>query len=263
MISAPTVTVALPIYNSAHHLEQTLRCILDQSLRDFEVIAVLDGCTDKSEAILEQLKDERFQVIRKPVNEGHVRGLMDIHRAARGEFVARFDSDDLDEPERLAKQIEFMRAHPDVDVVGTQFDYIDGAGNLLRESRRFPLTHERIKRDMQRYSAIGGPTCFYRRERILALGGYSGEYNHIEDLALWLTCLAAGYTLANLPDVLVHYRVYDAQASQRNREKQLPQLRAAYDHFGPLIWGKQARPYGAREPRVERWRRKLADLLER
>jgi glycosyltransferase involved in cell wall biosynthesis len=225
------------------------------------VVAVLDGCTDDSEQILRRLADSRFVIVCKERNEGHVRALNTIHAHAQSEFIARFDADDLYHRERLARQVEFLRVHPEIDVLGTRFDYVNAEGSVSASAKPFPLLHSHIKRDFQRYTAIGGPTCIYRRARISSLGDYSEEFNHVEDLALWLACLAAGYKFANLPEVLVHYRVHDAQASQRNYQRQLPQLRAVYERYGRRIWGGRARPWGSREPRFQRLIRRTLDLV--
>jgi hypothetical protein len=99
----------------------------------------------------------------------------------------------------------------------------------------------------------------YRLDRILAVGGYREEFNYIEDVSLWLACLARGYCFANLPDVLVHYRVHTAQSSTCNRERMLVERKKAYDIYGPKIWGKRARPLESREPKLARLRRKIED----
>ena len=255
----PLVTVALPVYNGGRFLAQTLRSVLAQSLRDFELLIVLDGCTDDSAGIVDQLRDERFVVIHKPQNEGLVRALNLVHERASAPLIARVDQDDVDEPQRLARQVEFLKAHPEVDVLGTRFDYIDEEGNPAGRPRGFPLSHYRIRRDFQRYTPIGGPTCMYRLDRILDAGGYREEFNYIEDVSLWLACLARGYRFANLPEILVHYRVHDSQSSTSNRERMLPERRRAYEMYGPRIWGKRARPLESKEPKLARLRRKIED----
>jgi glycosyltransferase involved in cell wall biosynthesis len=260
-MNQPAITIALPIYNSSRYLAQCLRCILTQTFREFEVIVVLDGCTDDSESILEFHKDSRFVIVRKEVNEGLVRALNEIHLRAAGKYVARFDQDDLYHPERLERQVQYLESHREVDVLGTRFDYIDAGGNYLGKAKAFPLDHRRIKRDFQRYTAIGGPTCMYRLDRIKAVGDYDERFYYLEDVSLWFACLAAGYRFANLPDVLVHYRVHETQTSRMYGEKQLPQLRDAYALYGPRIWGNRARPFEAKEPRLQRLIRKVEDLV--
>jgi glycosyltransferase involved in cell wall biosynthesis len=258
-MSDPLVTVALPVYNGGRFLEQTIRSVLAQSLRDFELMIVLDGCADDSAEIVERLRDERFVTVHKPQNEGLARALNTIHQRASAPLIARVDQDDLDEPTRLERQVKFLKAHPEVDVLGTRFDYIDERGQLAGAPKPFPLGHYRIRRDFQRYTPIGGPTCMYRLARILAAGGYREEFNYIEDVSLWLACLARGYRFANLPDVLVHYRMHEAQSSTVNRERMLSERKRAYEIHGPQIWGKRARPLEAKEPKLSRLRRKIED----
>lgn len=256
----PLVSIALPVYNCGKYLAQTLDCILAQTFSDFEVIVVLDGCTDESEEILRGKADERFRIIRFDQNEGLVAVANRILREAKAGLVARFDADDLYEMTRLEKQVAYFKAFPETDILGARFDYIDGEGNQISAAKLFPADHKRIKRDFLRYSAIGHPVVTYRREKILAAGGYNQELNAVEDLALWLKCLSLGYRFANLPEVLMHYRQHNTQSSHSNAPRQPEQLKAVYDRYGPSIWGQQYRPWGSKEPRLQKLRRKVADI---
>lgn len=260
-MSTPRVTVAIPVFNGERFLEATLCSVVAQTLREFEVVLVLDGCTDRSVDIVHRMKDSRFIIIEKPKNEGLVRALNTIHERASAPLIARVDQDDVDEPDRLERQVRFLDAHPEVDILGTRFDYIDENGRPAGQPKPFPQNHYRIKRDFQRYTAIGGPTCMYRLEKILAAGGYCEEFNYIEDVSLWLACLAHGYRFANLPQILVHYRVHEEQSSTCNHHRMLPERMQAYERWGAQIWGKRARPLEAREPRLEKWRRKIEDIF--
>ncbi|RPH92896.1 glycosyltransferase [candidate division KSB1 bacterium] len=260
-MNKPHVTVALPIYNGETFLADCLRSVLSQTLKEFEVIVVLDGCTDHSAQIVNDLKDSRFVVIQKDHNEGLFRALNLIHERASAPLIARVDQDDVDHPERLDRQLDYMIRHPETDVLGTRFDYINERGESARAAKPFPLSHYRIKRDFQRYTPIGGPTSMYRLDRIIAAGSYREDYCCIEDVSLWLACLARGYRFANLPQVLVHYRVHATQTSTLQEERMLPQRKQAYAEFGPKIWGKAARPLEVKESKLQRMRRKVEDFF--
>ena len=113
----PRVTVLLPTYQSERYLSDAVDSVLTQSFSDFELLVVDDGSTDRTLDILRGCADPRIRVV-----QGRRRGLADALNLgiddARGEYVARFDADDLMVPNRLARQVEFLDENPGVAVCG-------------------------------------------------------------------------------------------------------------------------------------------------
>jgi glycosyltransferase involved in cell wall biosynthesis len=116
----PTVSVLLTVYNNVADLPRALQGLRQQSLSDFEVIAVDDGSTDGSGELLERTasEDGRFRVIRQ-ANTGLVGALQRAVHEARGRLFARQDADDLSGPERLARQVAYLDARPSLTGCGT------------------------------------------------------------------------------------------------------------------------------------------------
>jgi alpha-1,6-rhamnosyltransferase len=239
-MASPLVTLVLPIYNMERFLRESLLSIREQTFPNFEVISILDGCTDRSEEILNELKDERFIVFKKERNEGVGAATNLGLQKARGEFFGRMDADDVMDSERVRKEVEFLRAHPEIDIVGTWFDYIDDSGRTTKAAFPFPTVHEEIKDGFRVRNSIGGPTALYRTERIRALGGFASDISFAEDLTIMLKCLAAGYRFANLPEVLYHYRQHAVQLNRVRKHETLRNTDLAYQKYGPAIWGKDA-----------------------
>ena len=104
----------MPVFNGAAHLELTVRSLLRQSLADFELIAVDDGSTDESWAILEAFaeRDARVQPHRLARNAGHAVASNTAIERSRGQFIARLDQDDLFLSDRLKVAVETMEASP-------------------------------------------------------------------------------------------------------------------------------------------------------
>jgi glycosyltransferase involved in cell wall biosynthesis len=253
----PVVTICLPIYNAERFLAEAISSLRAQTFGDFEVIAILDGCTDHSEEILLDSKDERFAVVKFEQNRGVVAASNLAIERARGVYGGRMDADDISEPTRLEKQVAFLNEHPDVDVVGTWFDYIGERGKRIRPAFSFPATHEELVESFRIRNSIGGCAVMFRNERIRALGGYPEGLPQTEDLALWLRCLASGYRLANIPEVLVHYRQHVTQASHARRVEMYRLTNLAYKTYGPLIWGDRAPQWELGAPLWKRALRKI------
>lgn len=201
------ISVLLPVYNAERYLPECVDSVLGQTFTDFEVIAVNDGSTDHSLAILEAyaVQDARLKVISRP-NTGIVGALNDGLAASRGEFVARMDADDYAYPYRFEKQLDFLRSHSDCVACGTAVHFTDPQGRPVKPCPR-PLTHDSIVSSL--LDGDGGalihPSIMFRRDAVVSLGAYRECAQWIEDLDLYLRLSECGQ-LANLPDYLLNYR---------------------------------------------------------
>ena len=203
------VSVVMPVYNAERYLAEAVESVLAQTFKNFELIVVDDGSTDRSPFILEDFraKDSRVRIITRP-NTGIVGALNDGLAAASGEFIARADADDVSLPERFERQLAFLQQHPDYAVVGTRVLCVDPDGAPLRELFDI-VSHEEIDRRHfeDSTSSLAHPSVMMRADVVRSLGGYRKEFELAEDLDLWLRT-AEHNRLANLREVLVHYRVH-------------------------------------------------------
>ena len=126
----PRVTMLMPVYNAARYVEETVASIQAQTFTDWELLAIDDGSTDDSAALLERLAatDRRIRLLRNPGNQGLIRTRNRGLDEASGEYVGWTDADDLSAPARLAKQVDFLDRHPDFGMVGSWVEEIDSEG---------------------------------------------------------------------------------------------------------------------------------------
>ena len=122
----------MPVYDGMPYLPLALDSILRQTFRDFEFIVIDDGSTDATADILAvcAARDPRLRVLTLPQSRGIVAALNSGLGAARGEFIARMDADDIALPERLEQQVGFLDAHPDHVLVGSSSSFIDSVGKV-------------------------------------------------------------------------------------------------------------------------------------
>lgn len=203
----PPLSVLTPVYNNEPFMRRAIDSILEQTFADFEYILVNDGSTDDSQSILEEYakKDPRIRVICQE-NRGYIEALNAGMDMAQGELIARMDADDIAMPDRFAKQTAYLRDHPECVAVGGRVLLIDEEGLPLREMCQ-ERTHDEI--DAAHLAGKGGtivhPAMMARRNAIIAAGGYRKEFPWAEDLDLFLRLAEVGQ-VANLPDVVLHYR---------------------------------------------------------
>lgn len=211
------VSVIMPIWRAdPRALEAALASVLAQTHERFELLVLEDASDRPAEPILARFDDPRIvhDVARTKTSMAAARnrGLA----RAQHELVAICDGDDVCHPERLARQVEFLCAHPDVSVVGTALRVIDEDG-APRGGRRYPALHDAIVAAMPRINPIAHPSVMFRRSAVLDAGAYDESDERIcEDYELWSRLASRGVRFANLSEPLLDYRLH-AGASKRTR----------------------------------------------
>ena len=220
----------MPVYNARAYVAQAIDSILAQTFTDFEFLILDDGSTDGSLKILKRYaqRDSRIHLVSRE-NRGIVASLNALIAMAQGEFLARMDADDIALPERLALQIAWLREHPEVVCVGGQYIGVDRWGYDLGVRSSEPTDdHSLQDRLLHGFTAICHPTAMMRRSTVQAVGGYDENCKVTEDLDLWLRLGEQGQ-LANLPQVLLHYRVHPNSANSKTFEEGLAAARRIAD----------------------------------
>jgi hypothetical protein len=220
--TAPSISVAMSVYNGERFLADAIESVLEQTYGDFEFLILDDGSSDASRAIARHYaaRDSRIRLIARE-NRGLVASLNELLDAARAPLVARMDADDICLPERFARQIAFLEAHPDVGVLGTWTEDIDehGAAYTL-EAPDHPSTHTGFLAAIDAGAPLlCHPAAMFRRDLVRSVGGYHSAFRHCEDLDLWLR-LASVTEIVSLPERLLRYRHYGQQVSSRHATEQ-------------------------------------------
>ena len=213
-MTPPRVSVVLCVYNQAAYVAEAIASILGQTLTDLELIVVDDGSTDSSPEVVRGFTDPRVRYVRNERNLGHAGSLNRGVALARGRYLAIMDSDDISLPERLARQVDFLDAHPDVAMCGS---WVETFGARM-ELRRFPTEPAVLAASLLLSCPFSMPTVMLRREAMLPEGfdprGLAFDY------AYWVE-VANRAPVANLPEVLLKYRLHAGQVTVTRRAAQL------------------------------------------
>ncbi len=211
------VSVITPAYNSAQYIEQTLKSVQTQTYQQWELLVVIDkGTTDATPDIVSHWsqKEARIHLIKVPPEKG--RGLALSRNfalsLAQGRFVAFLDSDDWWLPEKLEKQLTWMRNNQYV-FTGTSYRRVSNQG--LKTGRKIPVPFQINYTQLLKQNSIACLTVMLDRHHV---GSISFLETKHEDFILWLQILKQGVTFYGLPDDLARYRILPQSRSANKWE---------------------------------------------
>jgi glycosyltransferase involved in cell wall biosynthesis len=209
------VSVLLPAFNAERFVAAAVRSVLAQTHRDFELIAIDDGSTDRTGEILEMLagEDPRVRVISHP-NYGMGRSLNEALEVAKHDWVARMDADDLMMPNRLERQLAFLAENRGLVVASSLVHYIDEDGNDIGRNTS-PFTDAANVREAVADNRVVGfhhPAVMMRKQVIRDVGGYRPAFWPADDADLWNRVLERHAGVLVQPEYLMKYRIHGASA---------------------------------------------------
>lgn len=219
--SPPAVSILMPVRNEERYLPAALASLTRQTLRDWELIAVDDGSTDATPAILAAAAatDPRSRVL-STGGQGLVPALNRGLAACRAPLIARMDGDDVSHPYRLAEQAAFLADNRDIGLVACSFRHFPrhavGSGmTAYEEWQNRLLDHDAIMADRFVESPFVHPSVMFRRPCVEAVGGYR-DMGWPEDYDLWLRLAGAGTRFARLPDRRFFWRERPERTTRTN-----------------------------------------------
>jgi glycosyltransferase involved in cell wall biosynthesis len=218
MSDGPLVSLLMGVHNGERYLREAVDSVLQQALGDLELIVVDDASNDGTGRILGDFDDPRLVVLRNAENVGLTPSLNRALERARGHFVGRQDADDRSLPQRLARQVAFLEARPDVGLCGTWARFIDESGRSAGAGHP-PSESDDLADGLLAENKIFHGTILARRPLMEELGGYRNAFRYSQDYDLYLRALATT-RLANVPEELYELRFHTASISDSKADLQ-------------------------------------------
>lgn len=236
-ISNPEISVVLCAYNGEKYLNQAIDSVLNQDFFNFELLLIDDGSKDRTLEIIRQYArtDNRCKVFTGP-NQGLIGSRNMGILQAQSDIIALMDADDVCLPHRLSTQLHYLQSHPDCVAVGSQVLLIDPEGYPI-----VPLLVGVSHREIDdahmagRGGAIINPSAMIRKSAFMQVGMYPNDFVHAEDIDMFLRLAEVGM-LANIPEILLHYRQHLSsigyQHAQTQRASALKAVKTACERRG-------------------------------
>lgn len=214
-MATPKVSIIMSVYNGESYLSEAIESILNQTLSNYEFIIINDGSTDYTGEILREYKHKKIILIENHKNIGLTKSLNKGLSIAKGEYIARMDADDISLPDRLEKQAAFLDGNEHIKIIGCWFDEIDIHGQKIRTNKAKTST-VLIRWRLLFGNAFGHSTIMFRKN---GHGSplYDESFKYGQDYELW-SRLCWKWNGANIPEVLVQWRVNDNSISSKRKE---------------------------------------------
>lgn len=232
MSLSPKVSIVMPVFNRADFLEETIESYLQQTFRDFELIIVDDGSTDKSSEILRSFSDTRIRLFTNEKNKGIVYSRNEGTKNAKGKYICPADSDDIAHREKLEKQFQFLEKNPELAGCGTRAKHIDKHSKLLKSKWKLNAKEDLIPA-ISVFKNYFVHSSMMLRKSILPKPAYTPGFDGTEDTKLWFD-ITRKHKLVIFPEYLLYYRIHpgNVSASDAHRRRTEKVMRYILSEFG-------------------------------
>lgn len=263
MSGDPAISVVMPVLNGARFLGEAIASILAQTYSDFELIVSDDGSTDRSLEIARTYAKKDTRIVVLTSDHGGIATAMNrALTVARGTYFAPMDQDDIALPDRLERLLGFLKARPDVALVGGGIRLIDAGGKGLGERFR-PTSPEDVAQAMLTSCAVIHPTSMMQISAVQAAGGYRSAMPFAQDYDLWLRLMERGH-VANIANVVLLKRIHKGAVTQCHTQRALQVIARSAAYLSYLARTMAIQDFvSADEPLLVSTTRFINELLKR
>lgn len=201
----PKISVIMPVFNKENYLYEAIDSILNQTITDFELIIINDASKDSSEQVIKQFNDPRIKYFKNTTNKGVSYSTNIGIELAKGEYIAKADSDDIYHPNRLEKQLTVLESHSDINICCSDIEIINKDGSF-KERWYYQSNSEVIKAQLLFNSSIANATIMFRSDIFKDSSiRYDENLKSAEDYDFYLK-LNNKFTLYHISESLMKYR---------------------------------------------------------
>jgi glycosyltransferase involved in cell wall biosynthesis len=207
------ISILLPVHGPGTFLSKTLDSIPRKLGPDYELIVILDRASLDAQDLIRKWSSARAEVVVVTSPRPGISCALNLGIAtSKGYLIARLDDDDILIGNRLQLQKKYLDAHPKAVAVGSQVEFIDENGLSIGQSK-LPVFQWQISLELELWNPLAHPAMMYRKEDLMACGGYNENLTYAQDFDLARRLRRQG-GIANLSSVGLLYRIHHGQASR-------------------------------------------------
>lgn len=220
----PKISVQICCYNSEKYLDATIRSILAQSFKDWELVIVNDGSTDSTEKIIKGYMNADSPITYLyQENKGFAYARNKAIEHSSGEWIAILDHDDLWVPDKLSIQNESLKKHPEAKIHFSNSEWFRDSGEIIKKNvkeDRFAtgLIPDAFSKLVTEGCFIDSETVLINKKALVECGGFNEKYSYIVDYDIFVKIAGRYDHLYYENKVLAKWRVHSLQASQSMKE---------------------------------------------
>jgi glycosyltransferase involved in cell wall biosynthesis len=238
-LPVPNISIVMTTYNSSKYIKECIESVLDQNFKNYEFIIVDDGSTDNTIEIIQSYEDSRIILISNAHN--YIQSLNIGINKAQSKYIARMDSDDIMLMERLKLQYDFMESHPQIDICGGAAQTFDQTTKTTKLN--VSTNHIDIVLNFMFGNSIIHPSVIIKRDILKIFPCkkniyecYNPQYIYAEDYKMWTDLAIKGYQFANIPEVIIKYRISENQVTQmKNKEMMVCSRKISAEYIESVV----------------------------
>jgi len=211
----------MPVWNTKQkYFEQATKSILNQDYKNFELIIIEDPSENTQKNIINNFNDSRIKYFLNSSRTNFAEQLNKGIKLAQSEIIARMDADDISEPNRLSKQLDFLISNPEINLVGSNLTIINENDKIIG-TRKYPENSAEISQKMRIRNVVAHPSIMFYKKDFQEIGFYKKEFDKISDYDLFCQLILKNKKLYNLQQPLLKYRMHSAGSKKYELKKQL------------------------------------------
>lgn len=220
------ILVLMSVYknDNPEHLRLSVESILNQTYQDFVLLVGIDGAVSDglSEVLRGYESDSRVRVFWFPENRGLtavLNNLLEEGKKLQPKYFARMDADDISKSDRFEKQVKFLEANPELDVIGGAIEEMEYDGKLNGKVIHYPLTHQECFDFFATRNPLAHPAVMFNAKFFDKVPSYNASYKKNQDTELWYRAFKAGCKFGNVEDIVLTFRVSKDMYKRRGGTK--------------------------------------------
>lgn len=213
------VTIVMAVYNGSNYIVQSIRSVINQNYRKWELIIVNDNSTDNTLEIINKFKSTKIKVINLKKKSGPYKALSIGFNKARGKYIAILDSDDIAHPDRIRSQVKVLDIEENIALVSSWYQKIDSNNKIIKKVK-IPLEKNFFLENFPCNNLLCNSSVMFKKNILKKINYYNKNFIYSNDYNFFLKVFTK-YKIKIINKFYTSYRIHNNQMSQEKKLKRM------------------------------------------